>query len=91
MTSKTIGGQQKHIEIRIVISYKESLKTLILKRVRNLTKKFYNFRHKHFSGFIQQNLDYIFILNSLQEYSKGSGILTTLSTQYSPVFFSAFN
>ena len=46
---------------------------------------------KQSSGFIQQKLDYIFILNSLQEYSKGAGILTALSTQYSPVFFSAFN
>ena len=43
---------------------------------------------KHSSGLIQQILDYIFILNTLQELVTMTEILTPISTDHSPVLFS---
>ena len=44
------------------------------------------FRQKRFSGVIQRRLDYLFILNSLQEIISSVDILNAFSTDHSPVF-----
>ena len=46
------------------------------------------FAQNYSSGFTQRRLDYIFILNTLQEFVTISEILTPISTDHSPVLFS---
>ena len=48
----------------------------------------FTFRQKYCTGFIQRRLDYIFISNSLQEFVNDTSILTSLSTDHSPVHLS---
>ena len=43
---------------------------------------------QHSSGFIQRRLDYFLISNGLQEFASTKDILTPISTDHSPVFFS---
>ena len=43
---------------------------------------------KHCTVFIQRRLDYIFISNSLQEFVNDTSILTSLSTDHSPIHLS---
>ena len=50
----------------------------------------FTFRQKHCTGFIQRRLDDIFISNSLQEFLNDVSILTSLSTDHSPVHVSLF-
>ena len=50
--------------------------------------KIIHFQTKTFSGVIQRRLDYIFILNSLQETISNVIILTVFSTDHSLVFCS---
>ena len=60
-------------------------------RVRNPKKQRFTFRQKHFTGFIQRTLDYIFISRDLQECIKKSEIINTFSTDHSTVFCSFLN
>ena len=48
----------------------------------------FTFTQKYSSGFIQRRLDYIFILNTLQELVTTTEILTPILTDHSPVLFS---
>ena len=57
-------------------------------RVRNTKVKEFTFTQQHSSGFIQHRLDYFFISNGLQEFASITDVLTPISTDYSPVFFS---
>ena len=41
-----------------------------------------------FNNFIQRRLDYFLVSNNLQESNNKTDILTTLSTDRSPIFFS---
>ena len=66
---------------------KESLELCDIWRVRNIKKKRFTFRQRHNSGFIQTRLDQFLVSNILQESTKKSDILTSVSTGHSPVFF----
>ena len=46
------------------------------------------FQNKHCTGFIKPRLDYVFVSNSLQEFVNNTSILTSLSTDHSPVHLS---
>ena len=46
------------------------------------------FQKKHCTGFIKPRLDYVFVSNSLQEFVNNTSILTSLSTDHSPVHLS---
>ena len=70
------------------IHIKESLGPCDIWQVRNPKKKRYTFRHQHVTGFIQRRLDYFLVSNNLQESINKMDILTALSTDYSPIFFS---
>ena len=48
----------------------------------------FTFRQNHCTGFIQCRLDYIFISNSLQEFVNDTSILTSLSSDHSPIHLS---
>lgn len=56
-------------------------------RIRNAKSKWSLFTEKHSLGFIQSSLDYILISNILQENVTMEEILTSISTDNSPVFF----
>ena len=55
-------------------------------RVRNLKKKRFTFSQGHKSGFIQRRLD--LVSNILQESLKKTDLLTSVSTDRLPLFFS---
>ena len=59
-------------------------------RIRNPATSTFTFRQKHSTGFIHRRLDYIFISNTLQEFVNDTRILTSLSTDHSPVHLSLF-
>ena len=50
----------------------------------------FTFRQKRCTGFIQRRLDDILISNSLLEFVNDTSILTSLSTDHSPVYLSLF-
>ena len=52
-------------------------------RIRNPSKKLYTFRENHSSGIINRRLDYIFILNKLQEFSNDTDIIRAFKTDHS--------
>ena len=56
-------------------------------RIKHPKTKTYTFRQKHFSGFIQRRLDYIFVSQNLQERTRNVDILS----DHSPVFCSLAN
>ena len=56
--------------------------------VRNPKKKRKTFRQQHVIGFVQRRLDYFLVSNNLKESINKMDILTTLSTNHSPIFFS---
>ena len=55
-------------------------------KIRNPSTQRYTFRQKHFPGFMQRRLDYIFISNSFQEFVNNTDILPALSSDHFPVF-----
>ena len=57
-------------------------------KIGNPVTSTFTFRQKHCRGFIQRRLDYIFISSSLQEFVNDTSILTSLSTDHSPVHLS---
>ena len=57
-------------------------------QLRNLKKKRFTLRQRHDFGFIQRRLDYFLVSNILQESIKKTDILTSVSTDHSPIFFS---
>ena len=70
------------------LQLKESYDLCDIWRIRNPVLSTFTFRQKHSTGFIQRRLDYIFICNSLQEFVNDTCILTSLSTDHSPVHLS---
>ena len=90
LTYKAHGGNQKmkNKSVATFIHIKESLGLCGIWRVRNQKKKRYTFRKQHVTGFIKRRLDYFLVSNHLQESINKTKILTTLSTDHSPIFFS---
>ena len=78
----------KSRSINELIELSETFDLRDIWRIRNPKKRKHSFRQKHLSGIIQRRLDYIFISQNLQEYVKKSDVLSTLSTDHSPVFCS---
>ena len=66
----------------------EQFDLLDIWRIRNLETKRFTFRQKHFSGYIQRRLDYIFISSEIQELVQKIDIIPALSSDHSPVFLS---
>ena len=66
---------------------KESLGLCDIWQVRNPKKKRYTFRQQHVTSFIQRRLNYFLVSNNLQESINKMDILTTLSADHSPIFF----
>ena len=90
LTYETRGGnsKMKNKSVAKFIHIKESLGLCDIWRVRNTKKKRYTFRQQHVTGFIQKRLDYFLVSNNLQESINKMDILTALSTDHSPIFFS---
>ena len=90
---KSAGGSpllKKH-SLSKIIKLNKNFNLCGIWRVGNPHKKLFTFRQKHFTGIIQQRLDYIFVSNSLQESVKKTEILNALSSDHSPVFCSFVN
>ena len=73
-----------------LIPLKESYDLCDMWRIRNPVTSTLTVRQKHCTGFIQRRLDYIFISNCLQDFVNDISILTSLSTDHSPVHLSLF-
>ena len=71
-----------------LIEFKETYDLCDIWRVRNTKSKRFTFTLKHSSGFIQRRLDYILILNTLQEFVTMADILTPISADHSPLLLS---
>ena len=67
---------------------KESYDLCDIWRIRKPVTSTFTFKQKHCTAFIECRLDYIFISNSLQEFINDTSILTSLSTDHSPVYLS---
>ena len=78
----------KRKSLAILVELKENYDLCDIWRARNTKSKRFTFTQKHFSGFIQRRLDYMFISNTLQEFVTITEILTPISTGHSPVMFS---
>ena len=53
-----------------------------------MKSEWFTFTQKHSSDFIRHRLNYILILNTLQEFVTMTEILTPILTDHSPVLFS---
>ena len=60
-------------------------------RIRNPTKKSYTFRKNHSSGIIDCRLDYIAILNKLQNFSNDTDIIPAFKPYHSSVLITISN
>ena len=92
-TLEAKGGSptlKKH-SLTKLIEINEMLDVYDIWRIRNPKIKGFTFRQKHFSGFIQRRLDYIFISQNLQESINKVKILNSFSSDHSPVFCSILN
>ena len=72
--------------VSIFLELKVKLDLCDIRRIKYPKTKTFTFRRKHFSGFIQRRLDYIFVSQNLQERTKNVDILNTVSTDYFPIF-----
>ena len=57
-------------------------------RIRYPKLKRFTFQQNHCLSYIQIRLDFFFISNTTQAATKSIDILTPLSTDHSPIFFS---
>ena len=89
-TLEATGGnpETKTQSIAKFLSMKEKYDLCDIWRIRNENKKRYTFRQRHYTGFLQRRLDYIFISNHLQPNVKKSDINTAIATDHSPVSMS---
>ena len=78
----------KNKSVAKFIHIKESLELSDIWRVKIAKRKLQTFKQQHVTGFIQSRLDYFLVSNNLQEFTKKTDILTVLSTDHSPIFFS---
>ena len=65
----------------------ESFELCDIWRIQNPTGKRFTFRLNHISGYMQRMLDYLFVSTKLQESINNTDILTSLSTDHSPISF----
>ena len=81
----------KQISVAKLLELKEEYDLCDISRIRNLTKKSYTFKQNHSSGIINRRLDYIFILNKLQEFSNDTDIIPAFKTDHSSVLITISN
>ena len=85
---KTTGGNAK-LKTRTVgkfLELEDKFDLCDIWRIKHPKTKTFTFRQKHFSDFIQRRLDYIFVLQNLQERTRNVDISNAVSTDHSPVF-----
>ena len=84
------GGKPviKKKTIAKLIQITENLDLCDIWRIRNPKRKRFTFRQHHSTGFIQRQLDYFFISNSLQESIKTADTLAAFSIDHSPITLS---
>ena len=90
LTYEARGGnpKMKNKFVAKFIHIKGCLELCAIWRIRNPKKKGYTFRQQNVTHFIQRRLDYFLISNNLQESINKTNILTVLSIDHSPIFFS---
>ena len=83
------GGKPlpKRKSIAKLVDIKESLDICDIWRIGNPNCQSFTLGQNHSTGFIERQLNYIFISNCLQEFVK----ITALSTDHSPVSISLSN
>ena len=79
---------QKKKSLAKLIQFKESYDLCGIWEIRNPVTSKFTFKQKHCTGFIQCRLDCVVISSSLQEIVNDTSILTSLSTDHSPVHLS---
>ena len=73
-----------------LIQIKENLDLCDIWRIHNPKRKRFTFRQHHSTGSIQRRLDYFFISNYLQEFTKNTDMLAAFPTNHSPIAFFFF-
>ena len=73
------------------VDIKETLDICDIWRIRNFKRQNFTFRRNHSIGFIERQLDYIFVSNCLQEFFNYTDVLPAISTDYFPVLISLSN
>ena len=74
-----------------LVDIKESLDICYIWRIRNPKCQNFTFRQNHSTRFIERQLNYIFISNSLREFDNYTNVLPVMSTDHSPVLISLSN
>ena len=74
-----------------LVDIKESLDICDIWRIRNPKRQNFTFRQNHSTGFIERQLDYIFVSNCLQKFVIYTDVLTAISTNHFPVLISLSN
>ena len=82
---QAVNPLRKKISISRLVQIFEKNNLVDIWRIRNQSLKRYNSKKNHFSGFIQDRLDYIFISNNMQEYFKKVSILPSFRSDHSPI------
>ena len=73
------------------VDIKETLDICDIWRIRNFKRQNFTFRRNHSIGFIERQLDYIFVSNYLQEFFNYTDVLPAISTDHFPVLISLSN
>ena len=73
------------------VDIKETLDICDIWRIRNFKRQNFAFRRNHSIGFIERQLDYIFVSNCLQEFFNYTDVLPAISTDHFPVLISLSN
>ena len=73
------------------VDIKETLDICDIWRIRNFKRQNFTFRRNHSIGFIERQLDYIFVSNCLQEFFNYTDVLPAISTDHFPVLISLSN
>ena len=74
-----------------MLELKEEFDLCSVWRIKSPTRKSYSFRQNHYSGIINRRLDYIFILNKLQESSNDTDLIAAFKTDHSSVLITISN
>ena len=84
---EAVGGnpQTKLQSLAAFLKLKEKYDLCDIWRIKHKKEKKYTFRQRHYSGYLQRRLDFIFISNQLQTMVNKSEILVAISTDHSPV------
>ena len=80
------GG--KSVSISKILQITEKYDLIDIWRVRNLSSTRFTFRKNHFSGFMQRQLDYAFIPNSVQESVQDIAVLPSFRSNHLSLFLS---